>query len=158
LIVIAPLFIAAGNHLLIGRLILSVLPSHSHKILGLPAARITKIFVGCDIVSFLIQVSGSGIASSNNWVGKEEKIGVDLLIVGLATQLATIIIFNAVVVAFSRKAVWEGGAKEDAPIGWKKVLATISVSSTLITVSVSLLTQKQGTDLEMLYRFDPCTA
>jgi hypothetical protein len=136
LIVVAPLFIAAGNYLLIGRLILSVLPSRAHKIFGIPATRITKIFVGCDILSFLIQVSGSGIASSNNWEGNTKDIGVDVLITGLATQLLTIIIFIGVVGVFSKRAVWEGCARTDAPEGWEKVLAAIVTSCILITVSL----------------------
>jgi len=134
LIVIAPLLIAAGNYLLIGRLILSVLPPTSHKILGVSAHRITKIFVGADIMSFLIQVSGSGIASSNNWRGKTEKIGVNVLIAGLSTQLATILFFVVIVGVFGKRAVLERQARDQAPEGWRKVLAAISISSTLITL------------------------
>jgi hypothetical protein len=35
LVVLAPVFIAAGNYLLIGRLIQAVLPQHQHRIFGL---------------------------------------------------------------------------------------------------------------------------
>jgi hypothetical protein len=132
--VIAPLLVAAGNYLIIGRLILSVLPPTLHSILKLRATRITKIFVGCDILSFLIQVSGSGIASSNNWEGSQKDTGVNLLIVGLATQLATILFFLVVVGIFSRRAVWRGLATGTAPEGWEKVLTAIVVSCVLITV------------------------
>jgi hypothetical protein len=126
--------IAAGNYLLIGRLIISVLPSTSQKIIGIRATRITKVFVGLDILSFLIQVSGSGIASSGNWSGDLAKVGVNVLITGLATQLATIVVFIFVVCVFSRRAVWGAEAKNDAPAGWQKVLAAISISCVLITV------------------------
>lgn len=136
---IAPLFIAAGNYLLIGRLIIAVLPSTSHKVMGIRATRITKVFVGLDILSFLIQVSGSGIASSGNWSGNLAKIGVNVLIAGLSSQLATILIFIIVVSVFSRQAVWRAGAREGAPAGWEKVLAAIVISCVLITASTLFL-------------------
>jgi RTA1 like protein len=141
LIVLAPLFIAAGNYLLIGRLLRAVLPASTrdrrdnHRIFHIRSTRITKLFVGCDILSFLIQVSGSSIASSNNWQGNEEKVGTRVLIVGLATQLATILIFCFIVARFAKRAVWERGAKDGAPDGWQKLLTAIMVSVTLITVS-----------------------
>jgi hypothetical protein len=140
LIVIAPLFVAAGNYLIIGRLIISVLPLGSQKILGIRPTRITKTFVGCDVLSFLIQVSGSGIASSNNWTGNVESIGVDVLIVGLATQLATILVFGVIVAIFFKKAIRDNEARTDAPVGWKKVLAAIVLS--IILIAVSYLTSR----------------
>ncbi|OAA51759.1 RTM1-like protein [Metarhizium rileyi] len=53
--VLAPVFIAAGNYILISRLIRAVLPPSHHRILGVPGKRLTPIFVICDIVSFIFQ-------------------------------------------------------------------------------------------------------
>jgi hypothetical protein len=140
--VIAPLFLAADNYLLLGRLLLSVLPSTSSspipKIFRISATMITKIFVGCDVFSFLIQVSGSGIASSNNWKGDTKDIGVNVLIVGLATQLLAMLVFLSVVARFCKRASWEGEVRQDPPAGWQKVLTAVIVSCTLIVVSVCL--------------------
>jgi hypothetical protein len=134
LIVIAPLFIAAANYVTIGRLITAVLPSDSQTILGIPCRKIAKVFVICDILSFLIQASGSGIASSNNWQGDTEKIGVDVLIAGLATQLVTVLIFAVILGLFSKMVFREGQAKATAPSGWKGVYRAMCISISLIAV------------------------
>ncbi|KAF2467091.1 RTA1-domain-containing protein [Lindgomyces ingoldianus] len=132
LIIIAPVFVAAGNYLLIGRLIRAVLhPSH-HRIFGIPAHLITKTFVGCDILSFLIQASGSGIASSGSWEGNTAKIGTNVLIGGLSTQVATFVWFLAIVMRFWSHTHAE--VKPDAPRGWFRVLQAIWISSCLILV------------------------
>ncbi|KAF2740860.1 RTM1-like protein [Polyplosphaeria fusca] len=132
LIIIAPVFIAAGNYLLIGRLIRAVLANDKHRVFLIPARLITRTFVGCDILSFLIQASGSGIASSGSWEGDEAKIGTNVLICGLATQVATFVWFLAIVLRF-----WwhtKVGVKRDAPAGWFRVLQAIWISSSLILV------------------------
>ncbi|KAF2117571.1 RTA1 like protein-domain-containing protein [Lophiotrema nucula] len=132
LIIIAPVFIAAGNYLLIGRLIRAVLEADKHRVFGIPARLITKTFVGFDILSFLIQASGSGIASSGNWAGNEAKIGTNVLIGGLGTQVATFVWFLAIVMRF-----WQHTKKDvrgDAPADWFRVLQAIWVSSCLILV------------------------
>jgi hypothetical protein len=134
LIVIAPLFIAAANYVTIGNLITAVLHPDSHTILGIYARKITKIFVVCDFLSFLIQVSGSGLASSNNWQGDSEKIGVDILIAGLATQLVTIAIFMFILGTFTKMVFLEGRATAAAPPGWKRVHMANCISIILITV------------------------
>ncbi|KAF5023161.1 hypothetical protein F66182_4775 [Fusarium sp. NRRL 66182] len=119
--VLAPVLIAAGNYLLISRLILAVLPSSHHRILKIPGRRLTPIFVTCDVIAFLIQGGGSGIASSDNWQGKMERIGVRILIGGLAFQLVAFSLFLCVFRRFhtlaNRKAV------PNAPKGWQKVFS-----------------------------------
>jgi len=134
LIVLAPLFIAAANYITIGRLITGVLPADSQTILGLPCRKISKIFVICDILSFLVQASGSGIASSNNWQGNSEKIGVDVLIAGLATQLVTVLVFAVLLGTFTNMVFAKGRAKDTAPSGWKRVHMAICISILFIAV------------------------
>ncbi|KAF5724755.1 RTM1 [Fusarium mundagurra] len=130
--VLAPVLIAAGNYLLISRLILAVLPPSHHRILRIPGRRLTPIFVFCDVIAFLIQGSGSGIASSDNWQGEMEKIGVKVLIVGLAFQLAAFSLFLCVFRRFHILALRM--AVEDAPRGWQKVVLAVYISSILIMV------------------------
>lgn len=132
LIIIAPVFVAAGNYLLIGRLITAVLPSTHHRIFFIPAHLITRVFVACDILSLLIQASGSGIASSGNWEGDEAKTGTNVLIGGLVLQVATFAWFLSIVVRFW--VVTKHGVKEGAPKGWRVVGYAIWVSSVLILV------------------------
>ncbi|KAF2273213.1 RTA1-domain-containing protein [Westerdykella ornata] len=132
LIIIAPVFVAAGNYLLIGRLIRAVLPPTRHRIFFIPARFITKAFVLFDILTFLIQASGSAIASSGNWEGDQAATGTNVLIGGLSLQVATFAWFLSIVTRFwwfTRREV-----KDGAPVGWARVLQAIWVSSLLILV------------------------
>ncbi|KAH7151907.1 RTA1 like protein-domain-containing protein [Dactylonectria estremocensis] len=132
LTVLAPIFIAAGNYLLISRLILSVLPPSSHRILKIPGRRLTPIFVICDVIAFLVQGSGSSIASADEWTGNGEKIGRRILIGGLVFQLVAFALFLSIFHKFhvlgNRKSV------EDAPKGWQMVVRAVYISSALIMV------------------------
>lgn len=131
--VLAPIFIAAGNYLLISRLILAVLPPSHHRILRIPGRRLTPIFVACDVVAFLIQGSGSGIASSKNWKGEMERIGRNVLIGGLAFQLVAFSLFLCVFRRFHVLA--NRHAVGNAPQGWRKIVLAVYISSGLIMVS-----------------------
>jgi hypothetical protein len=131
--VLAPLFIGAGDYILISRLYGAVQPTRQHRIFGIPTAKLTRIFVLCDVLSFLVQASGSAIASSGNWKGSAVIIGTDVLIAGLATQVATFAFFMAIVVRFHvltrRERDVQAGEK------WRKILFAVYVSSILIIVS-----------------------
>lgn len=78
-------------------------------------------------------MSGSGIASSGNWEGSNATLGQNVLIAGLATQLATFMFFVGILRRFHQLANIEGRA--DAPKGWRKVLLAVYVSSALVIVS-----------------------
>lgn len=129
----APLFIAAGNYLCLGRLIISVLPRKSQHLLKLNPVFITRVFVTSDILSLLVQASGSGVASSENWSGKT---GLNMLEAGLALQLATNIVFMVLTTLFLKRAVLERRARADAPEGWNRVATVVSISIILIFVSL----------------------
>jgi hypothetical protein len=137
--VLAPVFVAAGNYLLISRLIRAVLPPSRHRILGIPGKRLTPIFVICDIVSFIIQGNGSAIASSDNWQGEKEKIGRYVLIGGLAFQLVAFGLFLCVFRRFHVLA--NRMAAPQAPKGWRQVTLSVYVSSVLIMVRIPLLVE-----------------
>ncbi|KAJ9638976.1 hypothetical protein H2199_006837 [Coniosporium tulheliwenetii] len=130
LIILAPIFIAAGNYLLIGRLIRAVLVPSRHRILGLRADRITRTFVICDIISFLIQVSGSGLASSGDWEGDTATTGINVLIGGLATQVATFGFFLLILSSFHAQTLQH--TRRSAPRGWRRIFIAICISSALI--------------------------
>lgn len=130
--VLAPVFIAAGNYMLISRLILAVLPPSRHRVLRIPGHRLTPIFVACDIVAFLVQGSGSGVASSNNWTGDEERIGRYILVAGLALQFVAFSLFLCVFGRFHILA--NRNAVTDAPGGWRKLVLAVYISSIPIMV------------------------
>ncbi|KAF2018148.1 RTA1 like protein [Aaosphaeria arxii CBS 175.79] len=130
LIVIAPVFVAAGNYLLIGRLIRAVLPTSRHRIFLIPARFITRTFVILDILAFNVQVSGTSLASSVNWVGDLAETGTNIIIGGLALQVATFCWFLCIAIRF-----WWCARREiadDAPAGWIKVMQAIWISSSLV--------------------------
>ncbi|KPM36640.1 hypothetical protein AK830_g9922 [Neonectria ditissima] len=132
LTVLAPIFIAAGNYLLISRLILSVLPLSSHRILKIPGRRLTPIFVICDVIAFLIQGAGSSIASADEWQGDGERIGRRILIGGLVFQLIAFSLFLCVLGRFHL--LGNRWAMEDAPQGWQMVVRAVYISSSLIVI------------------------
>jgi hypothetical protein len=135
--VLAPVLIAAGNYLLISRLIFAVLPQSHHRILKIPGRHLTPVFVGCDVIAFLIQGSGSGVASSDNWQGEMERIGVKILIAGLSFQLVA---FSLFICVFRRFHILAGRmAIDSAPKGWQKVVLSVYISSILIMVGLSIL-------------------
>ncbi|KAH7312279.1 RTA1 like protein-domain-containing protein [Stachybotrys elegans] len=146
LTVLAPIFVAGGNYLLISRLIVAVLPENSHRILGIPGRRLTPIFVACDVIAFLVQGAGSGIASSNDWAGEGGKLGEDILMSGLAFQLAAFCLFLTIFGRFHFLATRM--EVETAPHGWRRVVASVYVSSVLIMTRCvyRLVEFGQGTD------------
>lgn len=143
-IIIAPLFVGAGNYLLISRLALRVLPTSIKRIYRIPVGKLTRIFVVCDVVTLLIQASGSGIASSGNWKGKMADVGNNVLIVGLAIQLATFTFFVVIVSKFHFLTRKEGNVSDEAGHAWKKVLFAVYISSTLIIVCCKLYAGLRG--------------
>jgi RTA1 like protein len=124
--------IAAADYLLLGRLMLFVLPETSQRILRVTPRVITRLFVGCDILALLIQCSGSGVASSQNWVGNA---GIDILMAGLGIQLATNVVFMALLAVFYRRTIINGMISSDAPEKWRTVLWVVIISNILIFVS-----------------------
>lgn len=134
LVVIAPIFIAAGNYMLISRLILSVLTPDHHRVLRIPGRYLTPIFVTCDIVAALVQGNGSGIAASDEYTGESERIGRWILVGGLLFQLSFFSFFMAVFGRFHWLAR-NKGLSPTAPVGWDKVVIAVYVSSILIMVS-----------------------
>lgn len=133
LIVLAPVFVAAGNYLLIGRLIRAVLPANSQRVFGIHGRLLTRIFVLCDVISFLVQCAGSAVASSEDWQGPTGETGVHILIGGLAFQVLTFCSFMVIFARFHVLALQRSVV--DAPVGWRKVVTAVYLSSTMILVS-----------------------
>lgn len=92
------------------------------------------MFVGFDIVSFLVQSAGSGVASSVEWVGPTADVGVKILIGGLALQAVAFGFFVGVLSRFFWLAKRGGCVSADAPVGWEKVVWAVYTSSGLILV------------------------
>ncbi|KAF7586420.1 hypothetical protein BBP40_008927 [Aspergillus hancockii] len=142
LIVVAPVLVCASLYVMIGRLIRSggrdPNPNSETKEPLLLFGRfspswIPRIFVTSDVISFLTQAAGSGIASSNDWEGAEKDAGVGVLIAGLVLQLVTFAFFLLVVIWFDMRsrASSSGG---DVESGVRFVLNGIYIAGFFITV------------------------
>jgi hypothetical protein len=104
--VLAPLFVAAGNYLIISRIICATSDQgRKERVWCIPARLITPIFVTCDVVTILIQVSGTTISAGNNWIGQIAKVGSYVLLAGLAIQTVTIALFLAIALRFDGRNV-----------------------------------------------------
>jgi hypothetical protein len=107
-----------------------------HRVFGVHGRLITRVFVVFDIISFLVQCSGSGVASSVEWVGSTAQVGVYILIGGLCLQAVAFGFFLGILGRFHYLAKRKGVVAEDAPVGWEKVVVAVYVSSVLIMVCV----------------------
>ncbi|KAK6851040.1 hypothetical protein PG995_009691 [Apiospora arundinis] len=130
LIILAPIFVAAGNYLLIGRLIRAVLPSSRHRIFKVPAQRLTRIYVSFDVVCLCVQSSGSSLASSVGWIGQLADIGMNILLAGLALQVLAFSTYLCILVRFH--ILSRSMAVPTSPPGWFNVLKAVYISSILI--------------------------
>ncbi|KAJ9503407.1 hypothetical protein H2202_001561 [Exophiala xenobiotica] len=104
-IVISPIFVCATLYLLLTRLIRTTLPDgpDDRFFFRISPDWLGRVFITSDILSFLTQCSGSGIASSGNWEGDLKDIGTNVLLVGLVLQLATFTIFMVVLARFVKR-------------------------------------------------------
>lgn len=84
-IILAPTFVAAGIYLSLKHIILYLGPEHSR----LKPKLFTWIFIGCDIGSLILQALGGGVAAAAGNNQHKLEIGNDIIITGIAFQVAT---------------------------------------------------------------------
>ncbi|KAJ3049588.1 hypothetical protein HK097_009441 [Rhizophlyctis rosea] len=125
LIVIAPILFAASIYMVLSRIIQHVSPRHSPVRPGL----IATVFVGFDIVSFLVQCAGAGVLMGSNDMNIKE-IGFKLLIAGLALQVIFFAGFVVLSFIFERRATAAGYNKG----GWKKLLYALYFASICVLI------------------------
>ena len=92
-LIISPAFFSAAIYLVLKYLVLCFESEHSR----LKAQHITCIFISCDIFTLVIQGAGGGVAASAKSNLNEQKLGNDLLMTGIVIQVATLLVFAAVV-------------------------------------------------------------
>jgi hypothetical protein len=95
---IAPAFYTASIYLCLGRII----TVHSIDLSMLKPKWVTVIFVCCDFFSLVLQGAGGGIAATADDDDKSGKdLGINLMIAGLATQVASLAVFSAICSQFA---------------------------------------------------------
>lgn len=117
LVVVSPVLVCASMYLVIGRLIRRGSSNGSdrkNRILGVSPRLLPRLFIFSDVFSFLLQGSGSGIASSGNWEGTTSEIGIDVVIVGLALQAVTFAFFLLVTAQFHRRVLGDQKSHQES--------------------------------------------
>lgn len=145
LIVIAPVLVCASLYILIGRLIGSSMDPRERPGTGkrpllfggrISSIWIPRIFVTSDILSFLTQASGSGLASSNNWTGSTKDAGIGVLIGGLVLQLVTFVLFLVLVIWYDVRLAPPSSQRDEKGSGVRVVLTGIYIAGFFITVTL----------------------
>ncbi|KAF4994247.1 hypothetical protein FDECE_13186 [Fusarium decemcellulare] len=106
LIILAPVLMTGVIYVVFGRIVYWVLPPESRtlRFLWVPPRFITPIFVGCDVVSLALQlvaailISGTDPTESN--AKTKIKLGKDLGLVGVSTQIAGFGLFTVAAIRF----------------------------------------------------------
>ncbi|KAF4343838.1 RTA1 like family [Fusarium beomiforme] len=84
-----PAFMAAGIYLCLRRIVTAFGPENSR----LPPEYYTRFFIPCDIVSLFLQAFGGGVVAVAAQQYRSTRLGTDIMIAGLASQAATILVF-----------------------------------------------------------------
>lgn len=142
-ILVAPALFAASVYMVLGRLIRLV---EGEAYSSIRPSILTKIFVGGDILSFLIQIAGSGFLSSNF------SLGQGIILAGLAAQMVFFGVFIITTTVFHRRLSRNTTSMakrldENSPsFTWKNVICVIYVVSAMIFVrSLFRLVEFTGT-------------
>ncbi|KAB2580334.1 Sphingoid long-chain base transporter RSB1 [Lasiodiplodia theobromae] len=94
---IAPAFLAAGIYFCLSRIVMTFGAENSRiKPLSYP-----RIFIPCDVISLLLQAAGGGLASAQSHANKDPTTGNNIMIAGLAFQVATLFVFIVLATDFS---------------------------------------------------------
>jgi RTA1 like protein len=88
-LIISPAFIAAGIYLTLKHIVICFGEQHSY----LKARSYTWIFIGCDLVSLILQGAGGGIAATANNGSSLQNVGNDLMMAGICFQVVTLFSF-----------------------------------------------------------------
>ncbi|KAF2032201.1 RTA1 domain-containing protein, partial [Setomelanomma holmii] len=131
LILLAPILFAASVYMFLGRIVRN---TGQDRLSIVRPTLLTKMFVGGDILCFLIQGVGAGILSK----AKEKKdfdLGKAIILGGLVLQLVIFGLFMVVAVVFHVRAdrvITKGTSRE--AFSWRKYLAMLYAVSIIITL------------------------
>lgn len=132
LILLAPILFAASVYMFLGRLIIA---AGGQRFSFIRATWLTKIFVGGDILCFLVQAGGASIL-----VNAEDKSKIDtaqnIILFGLVLQILFFFLFLSVAIVWQirvrSQAIWRVCADSGLPLG--RMLYSLYGVGVLITV------------------------
>ncbi|KAM0260875.1 hypothetical protein ACHAPA_010091 [Fusarium lateritium] len=135
-ILLAPIWVNAYAYMTLGRMVYYFTPSHS--LIGIPAATLAAIFVGLDIVSFIVQLVGGSMAGPSSPPDERMK-AIHIYMGGIGLQEFFIVIFVVLCVIFQRKMHkmnQQGGIKAFFTSDWGRLLCTLYFSLAMISVRI----------------------
>lgn len=136
LILLAPALFAASMYMVLGRL---VLVTDGERFALVRRRWMTKLFVGGDVLSFLLQCGGGGIlataSTGDNYDPGKIKLGEGVIVVGLFVQLAFFGFFLVVGWRWKRGLEREPtAASKDAAVPWRRHFGVLMGASALVFV------------------------
>ena len=127
-VLLAPTLFAAAVYMVLARIIRSV---NGEKYSPIRINLVTKIFVTCDILTFIIQGGGGGMMAMSSLA----KIGENVILAGLILQILTFVLFLTTAVIFERRMrVNSTPAAVQGDVPWKKHLYSLYAVSAMILV------------------------
>ncbi|PYI00063.1 RTA1 like protein [Aspergillus ellipticus CBS 707.79] len=136
-LVLAPTFIAAGIYLTLKHVILSLGPQYSR----LRPQLFTWIFISCDIGSLILQAAGGGVAAAAGSANQTLlKVGDDIIVAGIAFQVATMSVCGLLALDFFIRVARQGpglsGEKDVDGNGGAKNIRTVIIAGVVAYFTV----------------------
>lgn len=128
LILLGPALFAASIYMCLSRIIRGV---HADHLSIIKPQKLTRTFVGGDLVSFLVQGGAAGIMAT----GKNPKVGEGIVIAGLMVQIIMFGLFAVCAILFQRRIArmpTPESASTSTP--WRKSMRMLYIVSALIMV------------------------
>ncbi|KAF6803097.1 RTA1 domain-containing protein [Colletotrichum sojae] len=133
-ILLAPLWVNAFAYMTLGRMIHFFHPSRS--LLRIPASTFAAIFVGLDVISFMIQLVGGSMAGPTA-PPEDQMRAIHIYMGGIGLQEFFIVIFIGLALTFQRDMRRaEGLSRIQIRGGWKPLMWALYFSLGMITVRI----------------------
>ncbi|KAH6895985.1 RTA1 like protein-domain-containing protein [Thelonectria olida] len=137
-ILLAPLWVNAFAYMTLGRMVYYFLPSRS--VLRIPAVTLAAIFVGLDIISFIVQLIGGSMAGPGS-PPDQQLHAVHIYMGGIGLQEFFIVLFVGLCVVFQRDmarldATPSKGVVQFVKKPWASLLVTLYFSLAMITIRI----------------------
>ncbi|KAJ4263325.1 hypothetical protein NW762_006143 [Fusarium torreyae] len=131
LLLLGPTMLAASIYMCLGRLVV-FLEADSYSLI--PIEFVTKTFVIGDVISFLAQSGGGGMLANAKSKG-DQKMGQNIIILGLAVQIYFFAYFMNILHIFYRRMIRKPTSKGlSSTSSWKQFTIVLYVSSGLIMI------------------------
>ncbi|KAF6824226.1 RTA1 domain-containing protein [Colletotrichum plurivorum] len=133
-ILLAPLWVNAFAYMTLGRMIHFFHPSRS--LLHIPAPTFAAIFVGLDVISFMIQLVGGSMAGPTA-PPEDQMRAIHIYMGGIGLQEFFILIFVGLALTFQRDMRRaEGLLRNQSRSGWRPLMWALYFSLGMITVRI----------------------